>query len=345
MLLSAHTAHAQGDGVQRIHALLVNAIPPGGPGRAGVVNDVVGLSAALTADVRPVVVTTMGGSDGPGTPATWGAFQAAIGAAFGAADEDDVCIFYMGTHGEQVPDQAVGGDAEADGKDGRFVVGSSLVRDDEMGDPFGALLASNCGAGMVLMFMACHSGELIDGGTDDFWWLAPPDVVMTSCTAPEESLACIVGGHDHSCYGGAGLVRGLSDTDADMDAQADQPPTGNLNLEVAAAESHTYAVANDVDPGADPQSTAPGSPLIVLDYAIAVAHDGAAAVGADDFCQVQLPVGGIAQLPDIADTADSLAETSAASPGTYAALAGGLVAAVLALSACAWYARRRWLKQ
>jgi hypothetical protein len=45
-------------------------------------------------------------------------------------------------------------------------------------------------------------------------------------------------------------------------------------------------------------------------------------------------VGGIAQLPDVASGSGS-------STGTYAALAGGLAAAVLALAAGAWYARRR----
>ena len=45
-------------------------------------------------------------------------------------------------------------------------------------------------------------------------------------------------------------------------------------------------------------------------------------------------VGGIAELPDVAGDSGS-------SAGTYAALAGGLAAAVLVLGAGAWYARRR----
>ena len=45
-------------------------------------------------------------------------------------------------------------------------------------------------------------------------------------------------------------------------------------------------------------------------------------------------VGGLAELPDVAGDSGS-------SAGTYAALAGGLAAAVLALGAGAWYARRR----
>jgi alpha-tubulin suppressor-like RCC1 family protein len=52
-------------------------------------------------------------------------------------------------------------------------------------------------------------------------------------------------------------------------------------------------------------------------------------------------VGGIAELPDVAQ---SPASQSGSSAGSYAALAGGLAAAVLALTAGAWYARRRWMR-
>jgi hypothetical protein len=48
------------------------------------------------------------------------------------------------------------------------------------------------------------------------------------------------------------------------------------------------------------------------------------------------PAGGLAELPEVASGSGS-------STGTYAALAGGL-AAVLALTAGAWYARRRWAR-
>jgi hypothetical protein len=50
---------------------------------------------------------------------------------------------------------------------------------------------------------------------------------------------------------------------------------------------------------------------------------------------VATSVGGVAELPDVASDSGS-------SAGTYAALAGGLAAAVVALSAGAWYARRRF---
>jgi hypothetical protein len=59
-------------------------------------------------------------------------------------------------------------------------------------------------------------------------------------------------------------------------------------------------------------------------------------------------VGGIAELPDgagaSASDAGAPAEGSGWSAGSYAALAGGLAAAVLTLSAGACYARRRWVR-
>jgi hypothetical protein len=59
-------------------------------------------------------------------------------------------------------------------------------------------------------------------------------------------------------------------------------------------------------------------------------------------------VGGIAELPPLAETAAEGAATPADgsgwSAGAYAALAGGLAAAVLALGGAAWYGRRRWLR-
>jgi hypothetical protein len=59
-------------------------------------------------------------------------------------------------------------------------------------------------------------------------------------------------------------------------------------------------------------------------------------------------VGGIAELPDVASTSAENARTPAEGSGwwadRYAALAGGLSAAVLAVAAGAWYARRRWLQ-
>jgi len=58
------------------------------------------------------------------------------------------------------------------------------------------------------------------------------------------------------------------------------------------------------------------------------------------------PVGGIAELPDLAPGAaqpsDAPPEGSGWSGGTYAAMAAGVAAAALALAGAGWYARRRW---
>jgi len=51
------------------------------------------------------------------------------------------------------------------------------------------------------------------------------------------------------------------------------------------------------------------------------------------------PVGGIAELPDIAQRSSSAADASA---GDSAALAVGLAAMLVALTTGAWYAKRRW---
>ena len=60
------------------------------------------------------------------------------------------------------------------------------------------------------------------------------------------------------------------------------------------------------------------------------------------------PVGGIAELPDMAqrspDESHSLADNSSVSARDYTLLAGGVAAAVVALTTGTWYARRRWFR-
>jgi len=63
-------------------------------------------------------------------------------------------------------------------------------------------------------------------------------------------------------------------------------------------------------------------------------------------CEAPPAVGGIAELPDVAgasaEQTGAAPEGSGWSVGAYAVLAGGLAAAVVAISAVAWYGRRRW---
>jgi len=52
-------------------------------------------------------------------------------------------------------------------------------------------------------------------------------------------------------------------------------------------------------------------------------------------------VGGVAELPDLAQAPSRASDSAARGYGT---LAGGVAAAALAIAAGAWYARRRWLR-
>ena len=62
---------------------------------------------------------------------------------------------------------------------------------------------------------------------------------------------------------------------------------------------------------------------------------------------VPVGVGGIVEVPYIAQegAAAGASGSSGLSPGGIAAIAGGLAAAVLAIGAGSWYARRRWLRR
>ena len=83
-----------------------------------------------------------------------------------------------------------------------------------------------------------------------------------------------------------------------------------------------------------------------LEPNVAVGPPTRLCVPADKEVVAVTPVGGIAEVPGLAGTsaeeAGMPAESSGWSAGAYAALAAGLAAAVVVLSAGAWYARRRW---
>jgi YVTN family beta-propeller protein len=312
-----------------VYVLLVNGIAPGGNGREGVINDIDHLKAAFSVEERRSNIATLGGSSGPDSPANPSALDGAIAETFGPSGSEDLCIFYLGTHGAQEAD--TNGD-EIDGFDGKFQIGSFSRLDDNMDTPFEARLAAgDCGAGMILVFMACHSGELVDGAND--FDLPAPNVIMTSCTSTQVSHACLVG-HAHSCYGGSGLVRGLTSVDGSAPARADVG-----GMDVTAAELYSYATINDADAGADPQSTAPGSSLQGLTYIAPAIHNSPLEQLDEDYCDCVVPlepvsVGGIAELPDVAQGGGS-------SPFAGIALALGTAAGIAALVSGGWYARRR----
>jgi DMSO/TMAO reductase YedYZ molybdopterin-dependent catalytic subunit len=86
--------------------------------------------------------------------------------------------------------------------------------------------------------------------------------------------------------------------------------------------------------------------IVLVDYDFLGRYESQ---GFSDEANISGPaVGGIAELPDMAGVSAEQAGAPAGgfgwSAGNYAALAGGLLAATVAISAGAWYARRRWLR-
>ena len=82
------------------------------------------------------------------------------------------------------------------------------------------------------------------------------------------------------------------------------------------------------------QVTPGGVSTVISSFASGTNPSGVAVVpGAPTPTPTAVPVGGIAELPDVSDSSGL----------SYIALAGLAAAALLALTAGAWYARRRWL--
>src|SRR2546425_10529609 len=84
---------AQGDAV---HSLLVNPVPVG-RGQVNIDNDIRDLSAALNVETRPHAAPVLS------RPANWQALQMDVGGSLGATGAMDLCLFYLGTHGRQLP--------------------------------------------------------------------------------------------------------------------------------------------------------------------------------------------------------------------------------------------------
>ena len=110
------------------------------------------------------------------------------------------------------------------------------------------------------------------------------------------------------------------DNDADTRVNDGCPINGTNAENPSCANDTDDDAADDVDDDAD-----------------GYVNDGCSVVGAAD--ESKVPVGGIAELPDVAQAPAGQSGGSSGPP--YAALAGGLAAAILALTAGAWYSRRR----
>ena len=141
--------------------------------------------------------------------------------------------------------------------------------------------------------------------------------------------------------------------DPDVDDAAEDPDSDDLS-NLSEAELETDPCDSDTDNDGMPDGYEAGKTC--LD---ALANDATSDPDRDgrnniteyglgsDPCSADAPVGGSAELPDLAPGG---AQPSAAPPegsgwsaGTYAALAAGVAVAALALAGAGWYARRRWL--
>ena len=162
---------------------------------------------------------------------------------------------------------------------------------------------------------------------------------------------------DDSINDGCAQVGARKDCDTDVTPDGDCTDPG----EAALCENNTSddgaddAVVNDgcpqlgarldcdTDPTPDGDCTDPGEPALCTNAVSDDPADDALGGFVNDGCprvgQIGEfgPIGGLAELPDVAND-------SAWSAGTYAGLAGGLAAAVVVLGAGAWYARRRWAR-
>jgi hypothetical protein len=257
-----------------VYSLLINGVREGGDNAEHVTNDVLHLKDALDKDIRPHTIKAYRVDN-------FGQYLLAT-RLFDMADSNDICIFYLGTHGLQVPDRSPLD--ESDNLDGVLEIGRDDIRDDILDEVFKRLSREGkCGGGMILFFLACHSAELRFGTADLF--LPFKHAIFTSCLSPEESGAGMVGGHEHSLFGGA-LVRGLSDTNNDGIAEADT----NKDKKVKTFELSTWTVFEDNDPGATPNGDGTGQ-TIILDYTGTTAVEHGNEVVVDDgglMCSVDL---------------------------------------------------------
>jgi hypothetical protein len=331
------SAHAAGDGQEKLWVLLVNMGEPTGDASGGYgsfTNDIEDLDEAFSqGDTRVRDITHLWAF-------SWANVQAAVAQAFLPADGDDVCVYYQTGHGGKMPDQNLE-PGETDGKDGKLQANVSRVRDDNFDSPFEeAIQAGKCGAGMLVMIGGCYVGETVVGAADFSQTLAP-HVVITSASDTQESGYKGVGGHGHTLFGARGFLIGISDTNADGVAEAD----ANSNGVVTASELFTYISANDNDPGADPQIKNAPSTLRVLVASHNLFTHGTQVtnIGAGSQCLADdEPVGGVSAIRTDAVVPPAGQTDPSARSGSLdiQQSAGGALLVVLATFALWWSFRR-----
>jgi hypothetical protein len=126
---------------------------------------------------------------------------------------------------------------------------------------------------------------------------------------------------------------GTANTDPDSDGFPNRQDKCPLVSDVSQADGDYDGIGDACDKADwnnDGDTTDPGEPTT---FNSAVADGPYATTWITSNAPMNAPVGGLAELPDVSDS----------SSPSYIALAGLAAAALVALSAGAWYARRRWL--
>jgi hypothetical protein len=146
-------------------------------------------------------------------------------------------------------------------------------------------------------------------------------------------------------YNESNTKGGLVSTDATiMDRLGQSPLTTPASAEISILDVDdvsVYSLADTIriNPGGtnEEDNTVTGFGSLVLDSPLEFDHSIGEPVVV---ISSAIPVGGIADFPDVEESAPGMADSSDGSSFPYAALAGGLVA-LAALAAGGWYARRR----
>jgi hypothetical protein len=262
--------------------------------------------------------------------------ETCINAAKTASVPGDEFIFYFSGHGGDsaalFPDTTESG--EGGGADNHIRVGDQRIKDDDLADMLSGFKKS---VTIVVILDSCYSHTFKDGADD----LDSVTQVNGTAEPVGEHLALIASSTTANPTCGwnftSKLAEGLAKEGGKCkdDANRDGVVTAKEAEDYAHNRTAGAAPKCDDDPeecpegGCSTESTYDGPVPPEIDecpteYGL-VSNNG---------CPV---VGGLAELPDVAGDSGS-------SAGTYAAIAGGLAAALLALGAGVWYARRRWVR-
>lgn len=261
--------------------------------------------------------------------------QACINAAKAASVAGDEFVFYFSGHGS---DSLVGSaeDGEPDNKDNQIWVADSPddgITDDELADMLSGFKKS---VTIVVILDSCYSHTFKDGADDldsvtqvnGDAEAAGPRLALIAASSPAEP--CIGWNFTNELTEGLGKVEDEFKADANGDGV------------VTAQEAEDYA--HDRTAGGTPKCHEDPAECPVEGCGTESTYDGPVPPEIDE-CPTEwgsvenngcpyTPVGGLAELPDVSDSAGR----------NYIAIAALAAAALVALSAGAWYAGRRWVR-